>query len=306
MAVTNGSFVRFIELANKAQYNQWSDKTGAIFFLREDKKIVVDGVEYGFNYAGDMKSVIDAIEGIVGGNTTAIQEINTKRGAANGIATLDNLGKVPAVQLPSYVDDLEEYAKRSLFPTKGESDKIYVDKATNTTWRWSGSGYTQLDAGLALGETSSTAFAGDKGKQAHNHIALKTNPHGVTASQLGVYTEAQTDAEVANQVSYAIGGVNTNLTNNYLKKTTIVGTYSTKAELNTHAVKKNNPHAVTAAQTGAYTDQQTDAEVAYQVELAVSAINSNLDSNYLNKSAIETSYATKAYSNANRPKWETQ
>lgn len=306
MAVTNGSFVRFIELANKAQYNQWSDKTGAIFFLREDKKIVVDGVEYGFNYTGDMKSVIDAIEGLVGDNATAIHEINTKRGATNGIATLDNLGKVPAVQLPSYVDDLEEYAKRSLFPAIGEQDKIYVDTATNTTWRWSGTGYAQLDAGLAIGETSSTAFAGDKGKEAHDHIVLKNNPHGVTASQTGAYTDAETDAEIVSQVSDAIGGVNSNLTNNYLKKDAIADTYSTKAELNTHAINKNNPHAVTASQTGAYTDAQTDAEISSQVGIAVSGINSDLSSNYLDKSTIETNYATKAYSNANRPKWETQ
>lgn len=72
-------------------------------------------------------------------------------------------GKVPASQLPSYVDDVETYDTLADFPEVGEDGKIYVAKDTNTTYRWSGTAYVQLDSGLALGETSSTAYAGDKG-----------------------------------------------------------------------------------------------------------------------------------------------
>ena len=71
---------------------------------------------------------------------------------------------MPTSQLPSYVDDVLEYANLSAFPTTGEAGKIYVDKQTNKTYRWSGTSYTEISASLALGETSSTAYAGDKGK----------------------------------------------------------------------------------------------------------------------------------------------
>jgi len=66
-------------------------------------------------------------------------------GAANGVATLDNGGKVPANQLPSYVDDVLEYADEASFPVTGEVGKIYVDIATGKTYRWSGSQYIELN-----------------------------------------------------------------------------------------------------------------------------------------------------------------
>lgn len=66
--------------------------------------------------------------------------------------------------MPSYVDDVLEYTNLSSFPTTGETGKIYVDTSTNKTYRWSGTSYTEISASLALGETSSTAYAGDKGK----------------------------------------------------------------------------------------------------------------------------------------------
>lgn len=87
-----------------------------------------------------------------------------KVGAANGAAPLGSDSKVPAANLPSYVDDVEEYASKSAFPVTGESGKIYVDLSDNKTYRWSGSTYVTVGNDLALGETSSTAYAGDKGK----------------------------------------------------------------------------------------------------------------------------------------------
>ena len=90
------------------------------------------------------------------------------KGAANGVAELDSNGKVPAAQLPSYVDDVLEYNGTSAFPATGEDGKIYVDTATNKTYRWSGTQYVEISQSLALGETSSTAYAGDKGKEAHD------------------------------------------------------------------------------------------------------------------------------------------
>lgn len=91
-------------------------------------------------------------------------------GAFNGVAGLDAAGKVPSSQLPSYVDDVLEYDSRSTFPGTGVSGIIYVAKDTNLTYRWTGGTYVEISQSLALGETSSTAYAGDKGKANNDRI----------------------------------------------------------------------------------------------------------------------------------------
>ena len=108
------------------------------------------------------------------------------KGANSGIAELDANGKVPTSQLPSYVDDVLEYSAKASFPTTGEAGKIYVDLATNKTYRWSGSAYTEISPSLALGETSSTAYRGDRGKTAYDHSQVKdgSNPHGTTFTNI--------------------------------------------------------------------------------------------------------------------------
>ena len=88
---------------------------------------------------------------------------NTK-GKANGLASLDDSGKVPSTQLPSYVDEVLEFTQLDQLPKPGESGKIYVVTSTNLQYRWSGSDYVEISKSLALGETSSTAYPGDKGK----------------------------------------------------------------------------------------------------------------------------------------------
>lgn len=77
-------------------------------------------------------------------------------------------GKVPAEQLPSYVDDVLEYANLSAFPNPGETGKIYVALDTNYTYRWSGAAYIRLNEGVVLGNTSTTAHRGDHGSAAYN------------------------------------------------------------------------------------------------------------------------------------------
>lgn len=88
-------------------------------------------------------------------------------------------GKVPAAQLPSFVDDVVEYAGTENFPLTGESGKIYVDSTTNKSYRWSGADYVEISSSLALGETASTAYAGNKGKENADAIsALQTAMQG--------------------------------------------------------------------------------------------------------------------------------
>ena len=110
----------------------------------------------------------------------------TAKGSAGGVAELDSNGMVPSAQLPSYVDDVQEYASLSAFPVTGESGKIYVALDTGRTYRWSGSAYTEISESLALGETSSTAYRGDRGKTAYDHSQITSgNPHNVSASDVG-------------------------------------------------------------------------------------------------------------------------
>lgn len=125
------------------------------------------------------------VKGDVGlGNVTNDAQVKrSEMGVADGVATLDETGKVPASQLPSYVDDVIEgaYVNATTFndvegsPVTPESGKIYVDTTTNKEYRWGGSQFVPIADSLALGETASTAYAGNKGKQnADNIAALQT------------------------------------------------------------------------------------------------------------------------------------
>ena len=154
-------------------------------------------------------------------NTYATKdELNTfkgLKGQANGLATLDSSGKVPSSQLPSYVDDVIEgyyynskFYKESSHTTEitGESGKIYTDLGNNKTYRWSGTTYTEISASLALGETSSTAYPGNKG--AANAANIKTNTNNIKALQ-GYFTN-----DVANKAAADASG--NNIADTYAKK----------------------------------------------------------------------------------------
>ena len=95
-------------------------------------------------------------------------------------------GKVPASQLPAYVDDVLEFANLASFPATGESGKIYIALDTNLTYRWGGSSYVVMSSSLALGETSSTAYRGDRGKIAYDHSQTTGNPHNTTKNDIGL------------------------------------------------------------------------------------------------------------------------
>ena len=114
-------------------------------------------------------------------NASDFNLFKNSKGQPDGLATLDSNGRVPSSQLPSYVDDvIEGYYYNSKFYKEeshtneitGESGKIYTDIKTNKTYRWSGTAYTEISASLALGETSSTAYPGNKG--AANATNIKT------------------------------------------------------------------------------------------------------------------------------------
>lgn len=136
----------------------------------------------------------DIFYAVIGGHDYAVQfnritSIPAFIAALAAKADLDN-GKIPASQLPSYVDDVLEYSTATAFPVPGETGKIYVANDTNKVYRWSGSSYVEIAASLALGETSSTAYRGDRGKAAYEHSLLTGNAHGMTAIQAGALIDS--------------------------------------------------------------------------------------------------------------------
>ena len=121
---------------------------------------------------------------------------SSEKGSNNGVAQLDENGRVPSSQLPSYVDDVIEASGVAAFPQTGEAGKIYVDTKTNLTYRWSGTTYVEISPSLALGETSSTAYAGDKGaattSKVNTHVA-NTDIH-ITADERTKWNSAATNS----------------------------------------------------------------------------------------------------------------
>jgi hypothetical protein len=126
-------------------------------------------------------------------------ENSANKGVANGYAELDSNGHVPASQLPSYVDDVLEFATLADFPATGETGKIYVALNTNIIYRWSGSTYVEISASIALGETSSTAYRGDRGKIAYDHSQTAHAPSN--AQKNSDITKAEIEAKLTGTIT---------------------------------------------------------------------------------------------------------
>lgn len=117
-------------------------------------------------------------------------------------------GTINAKNLPSFVDDVIEgyYSNSKFYKTKssdgvyateitGESGKIYVNLNDNKTYRWSGSAYVVISETIALGETSTTAYQGDRGKIAYDHAsahgsAFASGLYKITTNAAGHVTAA--------------------------------------------------------------------------------------------------------------------
>lgn len=149
-----------------------------------DREAEIDRIENKFDGVTDKleDALQKEIEDRKAGDTTITNSLNafiSTKGQPGGLAELDSTGKVPAAQLPSYVDDVLEYSTKAQFPQIGETGKIYVSKDTNLTYRWTGTQYLEISQSLALGETPSTAYPGDKGKA--NRDALNSMPTKLTS-----------------------------------------------------------------------------------------------------------------------------
>lgn len=204
---------------------------------------------------------------------------NTK-GKANGLASLDDGGKVPSTQLPSYVDDVLEFDQLDQLPKPGESGKIYVVTSTNLQYRWSGTDYVEISKSLALGETSSTAYPGDKGKATTDKLNKTSNkvvvgPITVNPSTDKVVLKYQThftstnsdseDSHIINAATTSQAGVMTSADKtklNGLKDQAGITSDidAVQTNLETHINNKSNPHEITKAQVGlSEVDNTSDA-----------------------------------------------
>ena len=86
----------------------------------------------------------------------------------------DDLSNKPDL---SAFDNISEHANAAAFPGTGAADKFYLAQDTGILYRWTGSAYAIISAQLALGETSSTAYRGDRGATAFDHVSAIDNPH---------------------------------------------------------------------------------------------------------------------------------
>lgn len=212
-------------------------------------------------------------------NSKVQQFINSK-GAPNGLASLNESGIIPSAQLPSYVDDVIEVDTFSNLPGTGESGKIYIVQDTNLTYRWSGTDYVEISKSLALGETSSTAYSGDKGKATTdklNRIPDKLITDTVNVNQST--TEAVLNFTTYRQEAQQVGRNTLTITSATISQAGLMSSSdktkldglkdqagitsdidAVQTNLETHINNKSNPHEVTKDQVGlSEVDNTSDA-----------------------------------------------
>ena len=218
------------------------------------------------------------------GNTSElnnkVQEFIDSKGAPNGLASLNESGIIPSAQLPSYVDDVIEVDTFSNLPGTGESGKIYIVQNTNLTYRWSGTGYVEISKSLALGETSSTAYPGDKGKATADKLnktsdKVVVRPTTVNPSTDKIVLKYQTHFTSTNSNSEDSHTINAATTSqagvmSSADKTKLNGLKdqagitsdidAVQTNLETHINNKSNPHGVNKVQVGlSEVDNTSDA-----------------------------------------------
>lgn len=159
-------------------------------------------------------------------------------------------GTINAANLPSYVDDVLEYASLSKFPTTGESGKIYTALDTNKIYRWSGSAYVVISETISLGTTHATAGYGDESHAAYTHSTKTSgNPHHVTKTDVGL-------GNVENKSSATIRGELTSA-----NVTTALGYTPPKTDTNTHYTTRVVAGAANGTANAATTNGNTHINV---------------------------------------------
>lgn len=238
-----------------------------------------------------------------------VQEFIDSKGAPSGLASLNESGIIPSAQLPSYVDDVIEVDTFSNLPGTGESGKIYIVQDTNLTYRWSGTDYVEISKSLALGETSSTAYPGDKGKATTdklNRIPDKLITDTVNVNQST--TEAVLNFTTYRQEAQQVGRNTLTITSATISQAGLMSSSdktkldglkdqagitsdinAVQTNLETHINNKSNPHEVTKDQVGlGNVDNTSDANkpISNATQTALNGKFSATDGNAL-KQTIE-------------------
>lgn len=168
-----------------------------------------------------VKAQVDRLDTKIDDVNEDLQDFKALKGQPNGLAELDGNGKVPASQLPSYVDDvMDAYATYTVSPTGvlqniqlyadaehktpivGERDKIYVNVTPGEVsyqFRWSGSQFIHIDSNaIIIGDITGTAYDGGKGKAMENVV------NSMPDNLLSTFQLDQTDV---NNITISLTGV---------------------------------------------------------------------------------------------------
>lgn len=198
-------------VANAAIPKSWIDSS---IDGTETSNNSVPGSKAIVDYVKTQRTAIDISLNTVTGRLNTIESwkntIGTK-GAANGVASLDSGGKIPASQLPAGYDNVDmlqsfvttnpssnmqigqkfyNTTTKKIFTATSATtgvetaveggDKIYINITENKSYRWTGATMVAVGdgSGVALGTTSSTAFRGDYGNTLYTNFGSGTNLQG--------------------------------------------------------------------------------------------------------------------------------
>lgn len=154
-AAINGNSTTASALATSRAFSYTGDLTGSGEFDGSANSSIALTLATSGVTAGTYRSVTVNEKGLVTAGTNPItlagygitDAVNSSAlGTANGVATLGADGKVPAGQLPSFVDDILEFSALENFPVTGETSKIYTALDTNKIYRWGGTVYIEISA----------------------------------------------------------------------------------------------------------------------------------------------------------------
>lgn len=184
------------------------EETSTKKFVTEEQLEVIEGLK---DFDPETAGKIDVIKKSDGTTLT----VTNKTVMLPNYAELNDDGVIPQHMLPSYVDDVLEYSSLSAMPRPGETGKIYVDLSNKKTYRWGGTEYAEISESIALGETSSTAYAGDKGKANREDLdailttgtkTVKKAESADTATTANTATTATSANKLSSQKTLSITG----------------------------------------------------------------------------------------------------